>query len=222
MRLRRAPRFSRRCHGFTLLELMIALALSGLLLALLSQAIGGLRLASQRVDQNSLADDERQRGRDMVTLLLSGAIPAQAGDSAGGFSGTADGIEFMTSPPQALAHSGPLRVRLSVSPTTASQVGVYVEMESVRGAVAGTVAQPRQLLIAGLNAARFDYAERGDTPLAPQWASNPQPPGLVRLRLVRAGAEEASEQVLVAVRKQQASGCRIDPISLTCRPADGP
>lgn len=204
-----------RVRGFTLLELMISLALSGLLLALLSQAIGGVQQAYRTADQALSPDADSRRGQAMFTLLMSAALPGTRAEGSARFVGSPQAVEFTAAPPLALAEAGPLRVRMVVEPSSASQVGVYVELGAAGSGLAG---QPRQLLMGNLSAARFEFAEAADSAVTQTWDHATKLPGLVRLNLERQGT---AQPIVVAVRRNQVGGCRLDPVSLTCRLPDG-
>lgn len=212
----------RRCSvaiaGFTLLELLVALALSALLLALLSQAIGSLRVRSNAASQGAVAMQAQGDGEQALSLLIAGAVPSVSPGGTSTFVGTARSMEFLAAPPQALAAQGLLQVRLTVEPTTASQVGIYAETAPKS---AGSLQPDRRLVVAGLASARFEYAARADTDMRSDWPAGGRPPALVRLHFDSGGPGEPRRgELVVAVRRQQTGGCRVDPISMNCRTND--
>lgn len=207
----------RPVYGYTLLEVLVALAVSGMLLGLLSQTLGGLQLALRSAMASDASAEGMTAGRRMVTHLLAEALPPVAGDDAYAFQGRSDSVEFVTTPPAAFAFLGPLRMRLFVAPIGTGQMGLYAEAR----AAAGTSTAPairRTLLVGGLQWARLAYAADPSTPPMDRW-SDPSGhlPALVQLRWRFTADAAEHEPLVVAPRRTLTSGCRFDPVSLTCR-----
>lgn len=219
--IRRRVVASPRQRGFTLLELLIALAASALLLAVLSQALGELQIAVRRAMQADASGDELERGRQMVAELLAAALPPAAGDDSAGFVGRPDGADFTAAPPDALSRLGPLRLRLVVAPMGTQQLGLFAEVRSARSGGNAAPAIKRDLLIGGLQWARLAYAANAVTGLQDRWLEPSRLPALVQVRWRLAGEEGERQPVTVAIRRNLVGGCRFDPISLTCRGSDG-
>lgn len=208
--------------GFTLLELLVALALSAMLMALLAQAIAGLRVRSVAASQDAAAAAHRQSGKRALALLLAGALPSATPGGAATFVGDARSAAFLAVPPQSLATRGTLRVRLLVEPVSASQVGVYLETTPETPSLAGAAGVGRRLLLSGLTSASFEYAARADADMRPEWQAGGHLPALVRLRLQWQGTDAVRvEDLVVAIRRQQTGGCPLDPISMSCRVPHG-
>lgn len=211
-------------RGFTLLELLIALAVSGMLLAVLSQTIGSLQLAGHRAIQADAAGGELERGRQMGAALLAAALPPAPGDDDAGFVGRPDGADFTAAPPEALSRLGPLRVRLMVAPMDADQLGLFAEVRSARSGETAVPAIRRDLLMGGLKWARLAYSAGSAgavTVLQDQWLEPSRLPALVQVRWQLTGEDKERQPVTVSIRRNLAGGCRFDPISLTCRGSDG-
>ena len=217
--------------GFTLLELLISLAVSGLLLAILSQTLGTLQIAARRAMQADNAGNDMERARQVVASLLSAALPPSAGDDGNRFAGQPDAAEFTAAPPNALRRLGPLRMRLMIAPTGTDQLGLFAEFRPASGRITSTADVQRDLLIGGLQWAQMAYsagaasavvaATSGPTELQNRWTDPGRLPALVQVRWKLTGEVAESQPVIVAIRRTLADGCRFDPISLTCRGSDG-
>jgi prepilin-type N-terminal cleavage/methylation domain-containing protein len=222
-----------RRHGFTLLELLVALAVSGLLLAVLSQTLGSLQLAVHRALSVDANGDELERGRQMLATLLAAALPAAAEDVAAGFVGRSDRADFVASPPDALSRLGPLRVRLLVAPAGRNQLGLFAELRTARSGGTAAPALQRDLLIGGLQWAQLAYSAgaagvtgsvggaSATMAFQDQWVEPGRLPALVQVRWRLADEDGERQPVTVAIRRNLSGGCRFDPISLTCRGRDG-
>ena len=222
-----------RRRGFTLLELLIALAASGLLLAVLSQTLGALQLAVRRAMRADASGDELERGRQMVSTLLGAALPPAAGDTAASFVGRPDSVDFTAAPPDALGRLGPLRLRMLVAPAGRDQLGLFAELRPARSGETAAPVLRRDLLLGALQWAQLAYSAGSPgaagsvgTPgsamgLQDHWLESGRLPALVQVRLRLVGEDKERQPVTVAIRRNLAGGCRFDPISLTCRGRDG-
>lgn len=206
--------------GFTLLELLISLAASSLLLAILSQTLGAVQLAAQRAMKADAVGDELERGRQMVAELLKAALPPAAGDDDAGFVGRSDSIEFTAAPPNSLSQLGPLRLRLLVAPMGISQLGLFAEVRAAPSARNRVPAIRRDLLIGGLQSVELAYWAELSQGLSNRWSEPGKLPAMVRVRWRIAGEDAEREPVIVAIRRNQSDGCLIDPISMSCRSSD--
>lgn len=176
----------RRDSGFTLIELVVALALAGLVSLLLLQ---GLRLTVSGTARLSLHAD-RLDDRTSVALLLRRALETAAsgyGIARGGFTGTPDRLSFVTLAEDggagfyrvelALAGSGP-RQELVLTRRLAGPFGVKLRQRSV--------------LARHVGAFQLAYFGATEPSAAPRWHRRWQnlgdPPLLVRIVLDADGA----------------------------------
>lgn len=207
----------RTSGGFTLLELLIAMALSALLVALLSQALGSLQAAARNASAGQNIADSDQLGRAMLTRLIGNAVPPLPRKDSHAFEGSPQAAEFTATPPQALSDRGLIRVRLSVAPTTPNELGVFAELSPVDG----SGGWPRQLLIGGLQFAKLEYTDDASSDLSERWTDKRRLPSFVRLH-TQATKEPGQPRVQsVTVRRTLAAACRLDLDNLYCRSTDG-
>jgi general secretion pathway protein J len=116
---RRGTQGRRIARGFTLVELLLALTLMGMLLAL---AYGGLRAATRATDrgQTILEDSSRIRmAHQFVHRQLNQVLPlvfeqSEDGDERSVFQGTADRIRFVAPMPGYLGFGGPQVQELAI------------------------------------------------------------------------------------------------------------
>jgi len=183
----RAPAaLPRQCHGFTLVEVLAALAVFGLLSVMLLSAITFGATAWKRETSLERGTDDIATVNSALRRLLSNAYPLyrRIDDKHGVvvFDGTGDRLEFLAPTPEALGAAGLTRFRLELSP------GSGGERLVVR-------AQPEltqhpddwmtSTLIDHVRRLRIQYyggAADGAVWLS-SWASQPQLPRLVRVDL---------------------------------------
>jgi len=204
-------------RGFTLLELLVAMAVSALLLALLSQVMGSLQQASRSARDSWAVAAAPLLGRQVLVALLREALPPPPGQPGWALVGGPERVEFNAVPPQALRHGGPIRVRVSVERDALGQSNVVVDFSTLAGVALESL--PRHTVLTGLGSASFDYSEStGSEPLA-QWRNASRLPALIRLNL-RDTSGGARSVVAAAPRRHRVASCRLDLISVECR-SDG-
>ena len=204
-------------HGFTLLELLVAMAASALLLALLAQVSGGLQAAARRVSAESRQGGDAARARQLLRQLLADTLPAAPTDDGQRFTGNDRGVAFTAAPPQALRHLGPVRVRLFEAPDAAGTVALVLELQPAGPGMAGVGSTlHRERLLGGLQSLRFGYAadRRAGTPLRSDWQDAARPPGWVQVTWREAGQDTRTG---VALRRGWPGGCLFDPVSMDCK-----
>ena len=195
-----------REKGFTLVEVLAALVVGGLLLSALGWYVGSLGRDLRRSEQS--ADIERiARFAPVLANMVEQAIPAAAGH-ASNFSGSSRRLQLEVPPPQSFGAVGPLLLQLSV----VHDVGGTALDATVKPALleAATAVKPPSIrLIGGMKDISFDYersvpSEHRDLP---------------RLIMLRFSPKEGVSHVLAMEPRLTANaGCQFDPISMTCRP----
>lgn len=204
-------------RGFTLLELLVAMAVSALLLALLSQVMGSLQQASRSARESWATVAAPVGGRQVLVALLREALPPPPGQPGWALVGGPQRVEFNAVPPQALRHAGPIRVRVSVQRDALGQSEVVVDFSTLAGVALESL--PRHTVLTGLGSASFDYAEStGSEPLA-QWRNASRLPAIIRLNVDDSSSGSRSV-VAAAPRRHGVASCRLDLISVECR-SDG-
>ena len=192
-------------RGFTLVEVLAALVVGGLLIAELGWTMGGLgdelharpkhpELAAVRVIAPPLS------------ALLTGALPPTPGGA--GFDGDRDYLKFHTAPPAALGAIGPMTAELRVR-ATATGRGLFLQLTpDMRGDhLPGAVTDERRLAD-GFAEIDFSYETR----------PRPNAATLPRLITISFTAKDGRTAKIVAAPRLTSDGnCRFDPISMACR-----
>lgn len=189
-------------EGFTLVELLVALAAGGFLLALLGWLVGTL---SHELHPSARSSDfdQLEAAAPVLTAFLQTIRPA---DGSNTIQYDGDHLAGMVDPPLARRSGGPLKLDLTVA-RAADGEALTLELNEAGDAGGDPVAplEHRQL-VHGYKAIDIDVApgERaGD------------PPRLISLHFVRQNGEQWD--LAVEPRLNAIGGCRFDPISMTCR-----
>ena len=115
-------------RGYTLLELVIALALGAGLLILLSQAVYTLEEVRGHVAQDVVEAHRMEQARAVLDLLLHSAlVPSEDRPEIAALRGEPEVIEFVAAPPRALEATGLVEVRVTIEPEGAGPLrGLFV------------------------------------------------------------------------------------------------
>lgn len=176
-------------QGFTLIEVLVALALLGLLSTLL---FDGLRLGArvwERVGSHDAADDELHHAQSLIRHQLERAYPLPVADGREhppiAFTGTEDDLTFIAPALRAVAEGGNARVTLA-----AVRDGKFLTLVM---SAAGELTLPdrapprREVLLDRLSRVSFEYFG-ADAPMeAPgwheQWSNRNSLPMLIRVAI---------------------------------------
>jgi general secretion pathway protein J len=195
LRIASTSRRSLRSAGFTLVELLIAITLLGLLLAAM---FGGLRLGARAWERGEERLDESGRlqvVQNFVRERLAQAYPLSADDAAGqpqlAFEGTRDALRFVTLMPEYLG-TGFAQFVLAVDDQTIEKdlVVQWRRFDDPEDALSGGGDEPQvKVLLRGIEALEIAYygARQGGEPVVwhEEWLeARVSMPQLIRLRVV--------------------------------------
>jgi general secretion pathway protein J len=201
------PRPGRRQAGFTLLEVLVALIVLGLLMAGLTAGVrAGLSIRQKQAQRLAATADLDATERAVRTILAGIAVTPSGNrvvaDANGGlFRGAADRVSFVGDLPTGL---GPTRrADMSLTLVDGQFVLYWTPHRHERALTAPTPAH-ETVLVSGVEAVEFSYwgapARGQPAGWQTQWES-PQAPELVRLRLgFRRGDRRRWPDLIAAVR----------------------
>jgi general secretion pathway protein J len=213
--------------GFTLLELLIALTLLGLLTTLI---FGGLRLATQawsRVDDRAGDAADLRAVADVLRHALGAAYPVYATadptDPTIAFDGEADSVFLVAPLPPAIGAGIPAELRFAVAGNGRSRalvMGWRLDLPAADGG--GPLPEQRIELLRHVRAIRFAYFGPDATGGAPiwqwEWAGRDRLPDLVRIRIERDETSLPDWPAFTAEPRAAAnSACVYDAMTLGCR-----
>lgn len=214
----------RREAGFTLLEILVAMTVLGVLTGLLSTGLNfGTRIWEREKGQLDVAT-ELQLVQDVLRRLLTQALPLAQPPERGKaqepvFVGQEDSVEFMGPPPAQLLAGGIYAYRL-VARNEADGVRLVLDWR-LRPPQGGTArvrvtnaelegqeqlsSEHEVVLLRGLSSAEFSFfgaTEEGSSPSwRDNWRSSTKSPQLVRLKVsFRPGDARTWPDLLVAPR----------------------
>jgi prepilin-type N-terminal cleavage/methylation domain-containing protein len=191
-------------HGFTLVELLVAMVAGSMLLASLSWTLTSL---GRELRASRLAEPAARA--DAAAPVLAGLIEQMfPGSDESPIIAQPRRLVFETLPPAALGAVGPVRTILDIRDRPDGQA-LYARFEAAdRYAPFPAVAREARPLAEGYRTIRFDYRladpkEKG------------MPPRLVTLSLVDRRGRVT--RIAAMPRITSSGDCRFDPVSMTCR-----
>lgn len=208
--------------GFTLLELMVALALLGLLATM---SLGGVRLGARTWETVTVRSEETGRAlmvRAFLSRELSQAMPLLLSTSDGSerlaYEGEPDSLTFVSPLAAHFGLGGAQRLRLAVlegegGPEDGKRLVLLRRPFHVDESFDADDAQRDEVhvLLDGIAEAAFSYRAVGDeSGWSDTWRDEEDLPGLVRLDVAFRDATAGGWPTLVAVRRITAdAGCLI-------------
>lgn len=161
---------ARSSSGFTLLEILLALTIGAMVLAVLGELLGTAIHADHRLRATRIRRDSSAVGLEWLRMAFRNAEAGAAGDVR--FDGRANQVRFSTRTP------GPDGGHTQDVAT----IGVRDSAVTLLSQRLGSIR-----LVPGVRAARFDYLEvlGADSPWLPAYDSPVSPPLAVRVRLER-------------------------------------
>jgi general secretion pathway protein J len=210
-------------RGFTLLELLIGLALTGFILTLLFAAF---RLGAQSwdaIDARSERIAQAQVSRSVVTRLIGSALPFRWKRGASptlAFAGNDTELQFVAFLPQQLQQGGLARIALRIEPGAADTTRLtlrYAPLTYLEQDFAGLDSQKPFVLMEVHGPLRFAYFGSPSPTEPPAWQGAWQAPDALPT-LVRLGIDDATEPApdLVAALAITGSGCLWDSFYEKC------
>lgn len=206
----------KRTRGFTLLELMIGLALLGLIMSLI---FAGLQLVVRGWDEAEAASERANRIRLVRGLLLrelAAVYPYRWKGSADmnlAFVGAGDSLKFVSSTPPRAGPGGLNMVELRIAKTD-KDVRLLMRRRIPRPELRDFDEMERGdsvELLDGLESAAFEFFGSDTPPGKPywrdKWEDSQRLPRLVRVSL-RSKGTPAWPPVIVALRVSERAGCK--------------
>ena len=177
MRRRSETRLRRREAGFTLIEMIIGVALLAMLMALLASSIGLARQALTAVDRSSSAlpvEGAQTYLRGALAQAMVTQRMAANGDRELTFSGTAESMSFTTAFAPKSQLDGLYRVDLKVERPADGRPGLdlLVTQSLERSASAAALVPPTRRMsrvLTNIRSAAFSYLVAADGNQAPEW-----------------------------------------------------
>jgi general secretion pathway protein J len=210
--------------GFTLLELLIAMTLLGLLMVVL---LGGLRFGTRAWERNeahTTGTDEVRLAQTLLRREISRAYPlflmdqAHLEDRHVDFDGAQEAMTFLAPAPEALAVAGQARITFwGAKENGQMTLGMSAQQElSVSG-------EPhREVLVRGLKSLDFSYFGADKPGQAPswheRWTHEMMLPQLIRVHAeFAAGDARTWPDLVVAPQISVDVGCVYDALTKYCQ-----
>ena len=215
--------------GFTLIELVVAMALLGTMMVLLYSGLSFSLRSWDAGEVNGRRVADRRIGENFLRRELSELFPMRWKDAMMlrfAFDGQAQRLRFVSSRPAGISLGG------------LALVGLEIEQEPGPGRVRNLVmrrAMPdedakdftpldraeRTVLIAGLDSVAFDYFGAENDFTQPQWTNSwkyeARIPEMIRMR-VKTEEGAAAQEMVVRINLGEEAGCLENVFQRVCRP----
>lgn len=207
-----------RCLGFTLLELVVVLAIGALLLGTMGSVFSGVVDVARKALIDGTEQDEVAIVQRFVQALLKATVPPTTGDEASKFQGMSNELSFRSVPPESLLPFGELRFRLYVAANRSGAKSLFLDANSdprISGDL-GIRLERYQLLgnVREIGFRYFDNAGSGRIERV-DWTDQSRLPALIRIVISR--ENNPPLEIDAAPRRNVNGRCRYDQIALTCR-----
>lgn len=210
-----------RSGGMTLVELLVAMFLGALLLALLSNLLGNVRIGWQKAQDAAMSSNEEMTGVRLLLSSLAGALPPNPLEQGTWFRGAPDRLEFLSVPPEAEASRGPMKVRLYATSRPDGGKALIAETEPLRQPVStqAMLVPTRWTVMDGLEAVTFGFADvqSGMWVEVASWNDPSRLPKLIRIDFLFMDKKIQPLQLTAAPRRNVSGRCSFDLVSLSCR-----
>lgn len=208
-------------RGISLVELLIAIALGGLLTGLLTNVLGGVRTGWSRMQEAAATTGNQMGGVQFLFSSLSGAFMPDLRDPNTWFHGTRDRIEYLSAPPDAEKSRGRVKVKLYVADRESGSKALMAQIEpAVSPDAIGNKGLVKVIpLLMDIETVAFSFSDMRDGQLSDvgQWDDARRLPKMVRVELVFAGKNIKPVHLMIAPRRSVSGACVFDMISLGCR-----
>jgi general secretion pathway protein J len=209
--------------GFTLLELLVAMTVLGLLMALLSANMQTSTKAWLHSESRFFDTNKIQHVQTFLQKQISQIYPkfmsAVGSDARVDFDGRRDTLQFLSPVPEALDNGGRAYTKLSVVQSGNDVQLVMTQREEL--AWNESAKMPSNILIKGLKSAEFSYFGKDATQTLPSWHDSwlgkQELPKLIRVRAKFDDGKRSWPELIVAPRISVDVGCVYDPLTKYCQ-----
>ena len=203
--------------GFTLLEILIAMAVGLVLLTLLSQSLSLVQSGFGRVKNAQYGlSDEIAAIRILEQAIIDLQPPIKA-ESTTTLVTETDRFEFDTLPVQSSRHLGRLRGTLSVEHDAAGLMVLVLDLKPATYPTSENIDREPHVLLRDLADVSFAYRYRGEHGLIDRPANAADIPVLVMLDWLPASAPGDRRSLVMRPRLSIPGGCYVDQVGATCR-----
>lgn len=205
--------------GFSLIEVLISIAVGALLLASLSQILITVREGWER----SIAADQelgiQTLAQEAITRTLKAGIAAGPNQKEGGLKGTGTGLEMVVMPPQSAMTLGRLRAKLAAEGQNDGSFNLVLYLNPLIPGLHSShpPLRERWILLRGLESLRFEYSGPLDDQPKSYWEELATTPELVELHATYQNRAKPPFWIAVRPRTIVPGECILDWTSLTCR-----
>lgn len=210
---------SRPEWGFSLIEVLIAIAVGALFLASLSQILITFREGWERSTASDQELGMETLAQVAITRTLKAGIAAGPNQTEGGLKGSETGVDMVVMPPQSAFALGRMKARLATERQADGSFNLVLSIKPINPKPNSTplLLRDRWILLQGLESLRFEYFGPLDDQPKNTWGKLAVAPELVELHGVYTNREKPPFWIAVRPRSTIPGECLLDWTSLTCR-----
>lgn len=214
----RSVKSQSRHQGFSLVELLVALAIGSLLAGLLGNAIGGIATTTRTALDSNDSYEEQAIAERIITHFLKNALPPNPHDLTTAFIGDRNEISFNASPPDSMLPFGVLRVHFYLGQETGRGKSLFMDVASVAKPESGrNLVLEKHRIYRDVSTAAFSFTDSTDKDKSNRdtWRDTKRLPSLISLTVEKA-SDGGPISIKAAPRRNVNVHCRLDQISFGC------
>ncbi|WP_445369973.1 hypothetical protein [Methylomonas sp. BW4-1] len=206
-------------HGFTLLELLIALAAGILLIAALSDILISIKDGWSRAVRIEQQWSDEASSQQLISRVLEAAIPPEHPNIQGvHFKGMENSIEFSTVPSQSAFASGRMDGRLFLAPHSNGLFTLELRLDApVLFQSAEKPSSQNWTLLKDIETVEFFYFSKGSRQGSKLWVNMDKLPELIKLHVVFADKTRLPFWIIAHPYQTISGNCLLDQTSFMCR-----
>lgn len=202
--------------GFSLIEVLVAMVVGSMLIALSTSAVSTIRARWQSATDFHARIENQSRTVSVLYKLIERAVPFSLNPGGAAFEGTVDEIRFSAPAPLAFETSGLMRYSLRTMRLEGERYSLILDVLDTEGSSAPIISE---VLFSDLNIVKFTYYENASSGVVSQtsWIGKKGLPGMIEVALKSAGEDQPVTRIKMRPRMTVDSRCLFDPVSRKCR-----
>ncbi|HLP80435.1 MAG TPA: prepilin-type N-terminal cleavage/methylation domain-containing protein [Nitrosomonas sp.] len=217
--MKAASTLPHRQHGFTLLELLIALAAGILLIAALSDILISIKEGWIRTTSIEKQWSDETFSQQIISRVLEAAIPPENPNTQiAHFKGMESSIEFSTVPSQSAFGVGRMDGRLFLTPHSNGLFTLELRLDAPSLSQSAEKLNGQSwTLLKDIETVEFYYFAKGSRQGSKLWVNRDKLPELIKLHVIFADKTRLPFWIIAHPYQTISGNCLLDQTSFMCR-----